>query len=671
MVNRALANKLTSLATDQLAKGLEAKGRRMKDIQDIIDLYNNRILRVDNGTFNIPFPFMAQIIDQLFSKIDNPPSVQFKIPNKKLLAEKVAAAWDQEKTSMRAGWNRKDRAEKKDSLFSGRGIAKIYATSINNRYESHYDVVDVFSFVADPTRGHLSEGRYHGETDIFRTHESMKKLAKLGIYDTANVQKLLSDELSPAQQQVIQNKINRIRSMKIDVETTAFVGQKGSLLTEWVMKYEDEQYYLLFEPSRQVWIRCELLRDVFDNNTSPFISWATHYDEFAFWTKGIADDIKPISEAIRILMNNALVNEQRRTRPQRIVQSGMLQDVNELMDYVPDDVIITKNGQNPNIVTVETPEITTTINLTQFLTGTMASMAGVQGSGVEEKDPAVGVFYGKLQQESDFLGIYNKAYSESYAEKAYNFFWGLKQHGNNKMYIEMLGKNGVRLEELSSVELSDVDDVDDVLVSGGNAEMELDAVRSKQQADTLSQVLGNPLFAQLLNAKEALKSAFKFANYSDESIARFMDVNNEIDGELMEEADEAIAQVLQGKTPKLNQGATGAFMQRILDYAKDNLDYVKLNKQGQPIGIDKRVKQQSDDVISYALAHQKIVLDSARRNAQRALEIQSRNQPSENMELPTPGEAELQQATAQPFENPQGTPAGTAETSQVLSRQMA
>lgn len=672
MVDKNIADKLASIASQQFSMGLKAKDRRMKDVVDIMDLYNNKVLQMEDNVTNIPFPIMAAQIDTAFSKIDNPPSCSFKLPNKKLLSEKVAAAWDQEKSSMKAGWSRKDRAEKKLALFSGRGIAKVYASSLNNKYKSHYEVVDPLSFIADPTRGHLEDGVYHGETDIFKTKTSLKKMAEIGVYDKKQVDKLLSLKDDEADQ-VIKGKFNRLKSLGIDTPTGAFEGQDGVLMTEWVMKYEDQWFYLFFEPNSKIWVRAEKLEDVFNSKKTPYVSWATHYDEFSFWTKGYGDDIYPVAEAMRLILNTVIENEKRRSRPMRIVEAGSLMDVNELMDYVPDNVILTNPSKSPNIIDVQTPQISASINVVDFLNNFMSDKTGVSGQGVAEQDAKVGVYYGQLQQEADRYGIVNKSYSESYAEKGYRFFWGLKQHLTDSKAIEMLGKGGVRLEELKSVELNDVDDVDDIITSGGQAQEELDAIQNRQQADALASLTGNPVYAQKLNPNWVIKTTLKKAAFEDDSINEAMDTQSDINIELMQEADEAIASVLEGVMPKLNQGATPAFMERIFDYVRDNIDYVKIDKDGNVTGIDKEMKKKSDRLLAYMAAHQEIVFRNVNRAAQeqvsqqRALETAS----NEQVNIPAPTQTQQRQAVARPFEEAQGTPQGTAEASQVISGELS
>ena len=678
MLPKNKADELTKIACEQLEKGLDAKKQRMETIREMEDLYNNKIMEVESDITNIPFPFLASHLDLLYSKIDNPPTLQFKIPNRKILSEKVHGAWTQEMSSTKAGWRRKDRTEKKQALLSGRGVAKVYASSVDNRYQSHYDVVDIYSFVADPTRGFLEDGNYHGEVDIFKTYTSMQNRAKVGVYDKGQVALLQNrkDTLQEGSSAVVQNKLNRLKALGVDIEGTSFVGQKGVNLTEWIMKSDDEWFYLLFDPIAQIWVRADELGNVFKNKKTPFVSWATHYDEYAFWTKGNADDFYPVAEAMRLLLNNALENEKLRTRPMRIVDSAALVDINELQDYVPDNVILRNAGKDPNIITVETPEITGTINLVNYFDTMIQNKSGVAETGVTETDAKVGVFYGKLQQEADRIGTINKEYSESYAHKGYRFFWGLKEHLTKPKQIEMLGKTGIKLAELDQMDFKDVDDVDDVIVSGGSKDDELTEVENQRKLKTLTEL--SAAYPDRLNPDWVIRSGLKIAGWEEDDVAQALDAEMSLNRESMEEADQAIQSILLNpeQLPDLNMAADNAFAQRMLDYVRENLNYIQLDKNGQEKGIDKKAKRQSDQILRYIASHQKIILQNMARKAkqesikQMGLQagIEQPQGAEQPIDIPQKSQTEQRASMAQPFEKPSGTPQGTAQRSQKISK---
>ena len=672
MLNKTLANKLVKTAAEQLKQGLDAKAKRMKNLVEISDLYNNKTMEADDEMMNIPFPFLAGYIDQIYSKIDNPPTLTFKLPNKKALSDKIKSAWMQDMNSVRSGWNRKDRAEKKLALLTGRGVAKVYASSVNNEYRSQYDVVDIYSFVADPTRGFLEDGNYHGETDIFKTKADLKRMAEAGFYDKGQVQQLINRKDTPkdGDRDVTKLKFDRLKALGVDVESTSFAGQEGVNMTEWIMQSDGEWYYLLFDPKSNIWVRAELLKDVFENGKTPYVSWATHYDEYSFWSKGVGDDVYPIAEAIRFLLNHALENEKRRTRPMKIVESGALIDLNELQDYVPDNVILSNQGRDANVITVETPEASTTINVVQYLDSVIQAKGGVTDPSIEETDAKVGVFYGRLQQEADRIGAINKEYSESYAHKGYRYFWGLKQHLTEKKMVEMLGGKGLKLQALEGTDFKDVDDVDDILVSGGSQEEQLNAIEAERQRAAIAELTG--AYPDRLNPEMVIRETLTKSGYDEEKVERFLDVDQALDPELMDEADEAINEVLQGRTPRLNMSATPAFVQRILDFVRDELNYVILDDDGNQTGIDEKMKEHSDKLLAFIKAHEKVMVENMTRKRmkdQLAAGIGLEGQPAEaGVDVPGPSQTQQRAAVARPFESPAGTPESTQEVSAVVSQ---
>ena len=671
MLSNTFADELTSVAAQQLSEGLRAKQGRMEVVTEIMDLYNNKTLATDAGMVNIPFPFLSGHIDQMMSKIDDPPSLTFKVPNRPSLSDKVQAAWVQESSSTRSGWKRKDRAEKKMALLSGRGICKVFASSVNNDYRSHYELVDPFSFVADPTRGFLEDGNYHGETDIFKTRDALKRMASAGIYDSRQVARLLAgNEQSPQEgdQNVTRNKFDRLKALGMDVESTSFAGQRGFNMTEWAMRYDGEWFYLLFEPRSLTWVRAERMGDVFGCKKTPFVSWAANYDEYSFWTKGSGDDIYPITEALRLVLNTALENEKRRGRPMRMVESGALVDVNELQDYVPDNVILTNPGKNPNVVTIETPDTQYTVNLANYLDGLMQSKTGVTDPAISETDKKVGVFYGQLQQEADRVGLINKEYSESYAHKGYRFCWGLKEHLTKPKQVEMLGKSGVKLRLLDRVDFADVDDVDDVTVAGGSKDAELTAVESQKKSEAIASL--SAAYPDKLNPDWVVREQLQAAGYDLEAIEEATDASVTFHKEAAEAADSAIQQILLNETPRLYMGADRSFADRILRFVREELDYVKLDKNGNEAGIDRKVKEQADRLMAYVMAHVQVIAGNAQREVERMQRAQGAMAP---VEMPVPGEQEQQLAAAMPGEGGPmpGTPEGTQSMSAGITSAMS
>jgi len=680
-LSKTFKDKLTRIACKQFDSGMMMKKKRMETIKDIEDLYFNKVLELMDNRVNIPFPIMSGQIDTYLSKIDNPPTVNFRTSDMPNFSEKIVSAWRDDQSTMRAGWESKDRAEKKLCLMSGRGINKIYASSVQNEYKSHYDVVDYHSFVCEGRNGRLEKNLYCGEKDIFRTMAVIREKAVQKIYDRKQVI-LLDNAYASGDVQIdnetLNDKYNRLKSLNLNPEMNAYVGQQVASLVEWNMDFEGKRYYLLFDIKTKIWLKVDELKNVYGCNKWLWSSWAFNPEEFMFWSKGAGDDILPTAEAMRLILNEAIENQRRRNRPMRITGGSEFGDVNELMEFVPDNVIVANQGKKGEIVTIETPEVTSSINLVQYLDNYLGQKTGVSSDlqGTSDKDTKVGVYYGNLAQASDRIGLVNKEYSDNYAEKGYRYFWGLKEHLTKAKSIELLGKDGIHMDELTRKELDDVGDVDDVIVSGGSREEEINEITSQRQSKIIAEVSGNPALSQRVNPEWLIKTALKTAGFNDEDIQQALDVKSLGDTQLIKEADFAIREIMLGHNPKINRGATASFIQHIIDYDIDNIDFEKTNKQGQIIGIDKKNAEISQRLRDYAKAHIQIVMENNQRKArainsdlmQASLSKELQEPASdEALNIPTPTQNETNIASARPFETSLGTQKGVNETSQRLS----
>lgn len=678
MIDNKKADELVSIAQKQLKAGLKLKEKRFDIIKDVEDLYNNKCLETIDDRVNIPFPIMAGHIDTLYSKIDNPPTVTFKFTDLPNFGEKISSAWKADSSSMRARWTAKDRTEKKMSLLSGRGIAKVYASSVNNQYQSNYDVVDYWSFICEGRRGYLEDNLYAGEMDIYKTKEEIEQLAEQGVYDKAQVKKLLDSQDNARIDEYsleIQNKYNRMKSLGLMPESNAFVGQSVYNLVEWVMQHGGKRYYLVFDIKSGLWLRAELLKDLYACNLYPWVSWAVNYEEYNFWSKGAGDDILPVSEAIKLILNEVIENTRRRNRPMRVVDPELFDDVSDIMDYVPDNVVVaTQQNAGQKIFTIETPEVSTSVNVIQFLENYLGQKTGITPTiqGATDTDAKVGVYYGQLEQSADRIGTINKEYSDSYAQKGYRYFWGLKEHLTESKAIQMLGKGGIHSDELTRKELKDVVDVDDVVVSGGSSEEQINEVRTQRQARTIAELSANPALSSKISPKWLIEITLKTAGFTEDEVNRAMDIENEGNSQLIKEADESIKMILLNKNVKLNRGANTAFIQHILNYEADNLDFEMLDKAGKVVKIDKKKAELSQKLRDYAKAHIELALQNSVRNVRQIIAkeggalgeyIQSSN---EQLNIPVSSEREKMESVARPFEN-NSTPKGVSSTSQNIS----
>lgn len=581
-VTKELADKLTAIAVKQLEVGVKDKQKRLKDIQKNEDLYNGKNDRPAlKGRFNVPLPIMSGFVDTLMAKIDDPPRIKFN--NTKAgglkLAQKVGAAWEVDSSSIRGKWAKKDRAAKKLAAFSGRAIYKYFAES-DPKYRSVLEVVDYNDFYCEPRGGgDLADHLFKGQANIWRTKKQLFRGVKSGLYDAAQLTQLMSKasgEAAAKSQELFKNKMARRAALGLDTDNDPYINQDVFSMVEHVMNYEGEDYYLFFEITTGTWMRVETVKEVFGTELEPFVSWATHEDAFNFWSKAPCDDMRPIVEAMTIIFNQALDNRHQRNRPQRAFDPTIFTDPSQL-EWRPDGLVIAQPPEGKSIssgiYTFDTPEINGSIDLFQLLDNFSGQKTGITPStqGTADKDVRVGVYFGDLQQVADRLGLLNKSYSECWAELGIRYYHGLREHMPEKLLVRMLGESGVEWNELLRSEVSGTDEEDfDITIAGGDAELQANEVAMKRRTETLDAILKDQKLSGLLSPSWSLQEMLRNGGYSEESIRQAMDTKNEGNQEILSEASSAIEQILEGKDPGHNRGATTAFVQKILDFATDN-----------------------------------------------------------------------------------------------------
>lgn len=672
MISSQLADKLVFIAKKQRIAATKARDNRMHKVSAFEDLYFNKILQTD--TTNFPFPFFAGHIDSLHSKIDNPPTVEFTIPNKRDVADKVGAAWLKDSSSSRAKWAKKDRLEKKLALLSGRGIANIYATSVKGEYKPHYDVIDYRFFLADSQKSDIDDMMYCGREDIIRTKHNVMEMAKMGVYHSGQVAKLIStlnNESEEYHQESVQGMFNRQKAMGLNPEDDTYAGQSTVNLVEWQMEYHGEKYYLLFDAKLGIWIRAEKLQDVFGHDKYSYVSWATNEIQGNFWSKSPGDDIHPTCEAMRIAVNEAIENNTRINKPEEYIDAGAFEDVSDIYNYEADKKIMIRSGMDVNQAIQTKQYSPVNMDVVAFLDNMIKDKTGVSGAGVAD-DQKVGIYYGQLEEEADRIGNINKSYSESYADKAYRYYWGLKKHLKTKKAIEMLGTGGYHWEELTSAELADAGDVDDVVTTGGSQEERMTEMRAKRRSESLAAITS--AYGEHLSPQATIRMMAENGGFEQEEIDELLDVGGEYDKEQIGKADESIDMIVKGKTPRKYLKAGIQYMERIVDWAGENLHYVKLNAKGDEVGIDERMYETYEKLMAHVDAHMEIVahnMASMQQNAQ-MMQGQPMEQPDVGVaKMPAMSKEETQMNAARPFENPMGTPGGTQALSSEVSNTLS
>lgn len=573
-VSKELADKLAGIAIKQIETAAKFKEPRLQNIAKNEDLYLGKRRPSVKGRFNVPLPIMEGFIETLMAKTDDPPTITRK-PLKEedyLATKKIDAQWEFDKSQTRGRWEQKDRWAKKLAFLSGRAIFKIFAES-DPKYASKLEVIDYYDFLCEPQGGaNLEDHRFLGQINIFRSNSDIENGIKSGAYDTTQSQLLAlrtDDEGHKRNEELFKNRYNRMKALGLDPSNQGYVGEKLHNLTEWFMIYEGKRYYLFLDYMTGTWIRCEELKDVFESGLWPHVSWATEEDPFNFWNRAPADIMRPVALAQQMVFNQILDANARRIYGQRIYNTKVIDDPSQLV-FRPEGLIgatlLPGQSLRDAVLTMETPEISSSINLIEFLKGFAGRETGVtpsaQGFGEEER---VGILQSNLQQVDDRLSLIRKSYFQCWADLTLRYDWGLWEHLPEGTMIKIIGEEGAEWEEIKK---KDLEPEFDIVIVGGNTQTIENEAQNRRQEATLTAMVSNPLLAQQINPKWLVEESLKKAGYTDEQIRIGMDIENYGNQALLSKAARVVSEILANKEPEIEYEANAAFLQKILNTAK-------------------------------------------------------------------------------------------------------
>lgn len=593
MENETL-NQIANVAKQQYESCLMFKQPRMEEIAKSIDAYYNRVPLAPKGYRQVPVPVMSGYVNTLQAKIDDPVRLKFT-PSKTadyLSSKRLQALWEIDKSEQKANYNQVDRWVKKNAIFSGLGIYKVFSES-DPEYAHHLEPVDYYDFVFEPMGGgDIQKHLFKGQGNIYRTASELKNSADLGWYDKNQVSKLLTfgdnnKELS-SDVNVEQNKAKRYSILNLDPRLQAGIGDKIYSFVEMVTRWKDgKDWYVFFECQTGVWIKCCPITELFKTGRSPWVVWQIDEDANTLLCKAPADDILPIHDAIRMNINDALNNVLKRTYPQRAFDKDMVVDA-ALLQFKRDGLIPmdTKGGQralSAGTMTFEIPDTAKmSLDLASYLDNFLGTKVGItssmQGTSEEEK---VGIYFGNLQQTADRIGLLNKSYKKAHADIGIRWIDGVREHLTEKIAVKTLGETNVEY----CVKEDANPDYDIVVESTTEAER-IKEVTTRMRKDTLQAISMNQGLVQLLNPKKIIEEQLINAGFNQGEVKEFMDTDFYGQKEIISRAASAAQSIKENKKPQDYKQANEIFCQSFAEQA-DNLD---LNEKQKPIAEEYLLK---------------------------------------------------------------------------------
>lgn len=660
-----LAEEAVNIATLQIIACQDFKRPRLERIKKYYELYDGKVPKKLRQLFNVPIPVFAGMIDTLNAQYDTGTYLEFEQgdPADYFKVEKINGAWRREvmNTALNSKWDSKLRIGRKHAIMTGRAILEYNVTS-DPTYKSELSNVMLKNFNFQPKGGLYLENHYFaGTEDIDKSRSELVALAATGVYDRAQVSKLITtasqSSYLPDGNSNLGEKLERFSPLGLNPDQHSYVGQEVYKLAQHIIELDGQRYYVVFHPWTKIWVRFEKWIDVCSSDLMPWTTFATHEDDENFLSKSYGDDLYAASDAIVAMFNQELTNREKRNFGARAYDKDMFTDVRKLDEAMhrPDALVPadTKGGTrliSEGVYEFQVGELGGTVNLIDWLTGSLGRNTGATDlamGGVQEVSKKASVTFAEQKSVSKRIGWGAQPFQDMMGDLGQRFIWGLKDHMPARMAIQVLGESGWDWDEITRLDLDTEKDVH-VLIRSTDQQQTDNEMKAKRRAEALGLVDPTVINPKWKN-EQILRSVGEF---EDEEIAQAQDLKTYNDRKSLSKASEAIQLIITNKEIELWHGATPAFMQKIVDFANDKRSTLKSGKY--------------DELMEYAMAH----VDIAKENIDRTILEQALNQSQSAMMNPEEM-AGGAPAVGQPAAVPPASEAANPGVSGGMSRAMS
>jgi hypothetical protein len=572
MIRKDIRDKIVAQALNEITFARTHKQGKIKGWQKNEDLYYGKKVPVDTSRANVDIASakMQEFVSTFMSKIDAPLTFKFtkRKDAQKRRVERLNAL--REYDANRNDWNIKDLVGKLQMILYGRAIY-CYSADSAVSYTPNLDTVDVYDFLIDPAAGGIDIERaaFMGRYGVVKYKSDLKQGVKDRIYLQTEVADFLDgagNAGEPTQEET--NKRNRVYGQRVFTTEKEMSNKGKHLFWEWYTTYEGQRYYLLLTETGARAIRVEPLENVFASGLWPFWTYAALIDMTEFWTPAFADFVREIFMAQSVSINQLLDNAEAHNKPMKYVDVNAIENLAELK-YRKDGVVRFKTGTDMTkaIRFQETPTIQTPIEVYNVLDLLQEKASGITAGakGIAEEDK-VGIYEGNAANAADRFGLVNKSYAFGYRRFAELYKHGVIEHLTKKTAVDILGPNGVEVEEISKRDIFRKNEDFGVIIESSNAETTLSSIDQRNKMQFLMANKGNPA----INPKKAIELEGTIAGFDDDELRQLLDVSEFGDADLMSEAERDIEAIIDGEAIPPNRRATTAYKQRFVDYLADH-----------------------------------------------------------------------------------------------------
>jgi len=574
----SLEDAVLDISFNALITSQEYKQPRMNQIMQFERLYNNDITPKLRQLFNVPVPVFSGMIDTMLADFNDEVNLKFKPTNtaQMLITPKIQAQWEAERDSMtaNASWNYKARTDRFNALMTGRGVLLNYAENVPE-YRNILETISLADFHFQPMGGGILENHlFCGREGIIRTLED---IVSDEAFDKEQRTKLKDTAFSSPDWMQINTtygtKLTRFTSLALDPSKHTYTGSKTLNLCEFIVTYKGVRFLCTFEPITKIWLRVEKWTDIRPSGLYPYVSWATHEDHKNFLSKGYADDLYWVADAIITMVNQELTNREKKNYNARAFDEDMFTDVQKLDEaqYMPDTLVPVKVGVKniqQGIYEFQTPELQGTINLVGFMSSFLGQQVGISATsqGQAQKGAKPTVVVTEQQQASKRTGLRSDSYKEAYAQLGANYMEFLREYMPTKMSIQMIGENGfIEESELKRIDVRRAGIIG-VSVSSTSEQENRDNVKRQSHINAITMVAQNPNLSKY--EKEVIYR--DIGQFDDNEVSFLLDSQNYESKKQVAHASKNIQAILLGKPTDIYYGAQVEYLTYIENYLIDN-----------------------------------------------------------------------------------------------------
>lgn len=575
MLPKSLRDILITQSLEEIDHARKYKRGRLKQWQQNEDLVFGKKPEAQPHRSNVWLPKMQGFENTLLSKIRNFPALKYLKGEESDLkkAKRMTALLEQTAKPTNGNWRFKDLMGKKSAIRYGRAVFEYYAEG-KPAYKTHFNNVSVYDFLIDPGAGgiDIENALNLGRSGIFLNKTQIKEGVKRGDYLRTESNELLNDGNNA------DDKAEEQRSK--DNRYFALVGSPRHYTTSdlykfwrWFTTYGGERYMLLINEMGKTAIKVERHTDVFEDGLYPYLTWATDPDQDEFWTPGPDDMVREIFMAQSAVINQMLDNNEMINFPMKAYDVDKVQDASRL-NFRRGGLIPFKKDTNISqaLQTLEVKPINNGITVYEELDKIQQLESGVtaESRGISDEDK-VAIYEGNQANIADRLGLLNDSYANFYHRLLMLHEHGVKQHLNTKTAIQMIGAEGVEIEEVLKTDLLPGEAGFDYYISASDAELRNDIGEKRAKLNYVVANKNNPL----INQKVLLEMEAEIAGFEKDDIKRLQDVDEFGDAELMSEAARDIQRLITDEDIKPNEAANVAYKQKLVDYLRDKSENLK------------------------------------------------------------------------------------------------